>query len=485
MITHPYIKYGIALIMEENNLHDQSDISLDNIIDEIEKGINSFRLMPKCNYVGKESISFVYTDYHGGAEEYRFLSPHIITKDIKANNLVSSAHKYVEFKNDAKISLWSSNEKLGMSEVPIVGEFSSFSGNIGRCAPKASIAIKGYGLVTTLTRYKPSISNSCLIPDLEIDDMIDFIRVFKRLLFTSTTDLFIGRVVKKSNKFVPQRPKIVKGNFPNAPKSEILGGVALLGALGELVKDAEYSDIVEHVLDRLKETSIYVISYGDAKSFRFSHHIVELAKKSKLCSVVDSLYYTKLYNQERRTWNNTEYKKFDLFASRFLQLFNRPSFKDFLSFRTEYLAQIEILFITYFNKIENMDKEIISSAKSLGSWLNKIAYIAAINDRESNVDVKQKKSKILVELESSIYSAKTPDALVAQTITRAGRLSNLDAPAEASLFVEETLSGNIDLNIAKNMLVAFSRIMTNKNMSGQNDDFDEEKEEESEDYSQI
>ena len=29
MISHPYIKYGIALIMEENSLHSQNDISLD------------------------------------------------------------------------------------------------------------------------------------------------------------------------------------------------------------------------------------------------------------------------------------------------------------------------------------------------------------------------------------------------------------------------------------------------------------------------
>lgn len=466
MTTHPYITYGKALVIEENSLNNQSDIHLRHIVDEIRKGLNTFRLTPNGSYEGKETISYEYTDEDGSAKNYKFLSPHIITSDIQARNLKGSALKYIEEAQKADDSLLERSEKIGMSEVPIVGEFSSFSTKIGRGAPKSSKADQGFGLVTSLTQYKPAIANTCLIPDLELNDMVDFIRIFKRLLFIATQDLFIGKVkkeiTKNSEKFIPKRPKIERGNFPNAPYSQVLGSIALLGSIGELSKEEEYSDIVANVLDKLKNRSIYIVKYGDAKSFTYSQYVIELAKSAKLSSVVDSIYYSALYNQDRRSWDNTEYQKFDMFASRFLQLFNRPAFIDFLSFRAEYPQPIELLMTTYFNKIENMDKKIINSVKCLGGWLNGVAYKAAIEDKESKLDIKQKKSKILVELESSIFAAKTPDALIAQTITRAGRLSESDAPAEASLFIEESLCGNIDLNVAKNMLIAFSRIRTLK-----------------------
>ena len=34
----------------------------------------------------------------------------------------------------------------------------------------------------------------------------------------------------------------------------------------------------------------------------------------------------------------------------------------------------------------------------------------------------------------------------------------MDAPEEASLFIEKTMSGELDLNKAKNLLIAFSRL---------------------------
>lgn len=98
------------------------------------------------------------------------------------------------------------------------------------------------------------------------------------------------------------------------------------------------------------------------------------------------------------------------------------------------------------------------------------------------------KAKVLVELESSIFSAKSGDALIAHTITRAGRLSGLDAPAEASLFMEKAASGELPLEQAKNLLIAFSRLKskieeTDKVTSSDNQSI--ENEEVTEDYSNI
>lgn len=498
MITHPYINYGIALVMEENNLHSQSEICLKHIVNEINKGLNSFRLKPNGNYEGKDSIGYVYTIEDGSAKDYLFLSPHVITTDMQAHNLRGAAQKYINNSSDTDASFLEKSEKIGMSEVPITGEFACFSKNIGRGVPRATKAIQGYGLVTSLTQYKPAISittkdngkpsysNVCIIPDLNVPEMIEFIKVFKRLMMTETADLFVGNVVEDKLKYIPKRPKIWRGNYPNAPQSVALGCIALLAAIGEFGKKEEDSETVKKVLERLKDRSIYIVKYGEAKGFSYNHYIIDLAKSAKLSSVVDSIYYSKLYNQDRRTWDNTEYQKFDMSASRFLQLFNRYAFEDFFSFRAEYPNQIEILFTTFFNKIEKMDKEVIDSVKCLGEWLNKVAYKAAIEDKESKLDIRQKKSKTLVELESSIYASKTPDALLAQTITRAGRLSDSDAPADASLFMEETLAGNIDFNVAKNMLIAFSRIRTSKRNTPQEDSLDIPLEDENaEDFSQI
>lgn len=101
----------------------------------------------------------------------------------------------------------------------------------------------------------------------------------------------------------------------------------------------------------------------------------------------------------------------------------------------------------------------------MGKWLNYVAFLAATKekDKEKNNDEFFKlKAKILVELESSVFSAKTGDALIAQTVTRAGRLSNLDAPEAAALFMEKTCSGDLKLDQAKNLLIAFSRLKTRK-----------------------
>ena len=65
-------------------------------------------------------------------------------------------------------------------------------------------------------------------------------------------------------------------------------------------------------------------------------------------------------------------------------------------------------------------------------------------------------------MESSTFAAKSGDALVAQVITRAGRLSSMDAPESASLFMEKTMSGDLPLDCAKNLLIAFSRLRNKK-----------------------
>ena len=504
MTTHVYLKYAIALLMEEYGLQTEQNITFKEIREELTKGLNAFSVKPIGDYYGQAEVKYEFTKEKNDAKKYIFLSPNTIASEMKASNLYNAICKTCSEEN---IDLHKAY-KISQSEVPTSGEFNSFSdsGNIGRGKPSATVLDQCLALITSTTAFKPclqyksgvgkvSTDNTCLIPDLDISDLQNFIKLFKRIRIQKLdSSLMIGKVECETRtlKYKPKRPNIFNGNFPNAPHSSALGSVALLGTIGEMTKEKDVSELAKKVLESLKDCNFYAIKYGDASVFSFNHSIIRLAEKGKLRRIVDSLYYIVLYKEGRRTTNNAfEYQKFDLFASRFLQIFNRPTFKDFLAFRAEYPYDIELLLNTYFCDMEKIDKEIVTSAKELGKWLNYVAYRSAQQEVGTSSgwdDLIKAKAKILVELESSVFSAKSGDALIAYTITRAGRLSGFDAPTEASLFMEKAASGELPLEQAKNLLIAFSRLKSKKEETDKvtsSDNQSIENEEMTEDYSNI
>ena len=507
MTTHVYLKYAIALLMEEYGLQTEQEITFKEIKEELEKGLNTFSVKPIGDYCGQTKVQYGFTKEKNDAKKYIFLAPNTITSEMKASNLYNAV---CETCSEENINLLRAHD-ITQSEVPISGEFNRFTdkGTFQRGKSKATVFDQCLALITSTTALKPclqyksgarkiSMDNTCLIPDLEISDLQNFIRLFKRIRIQKLDNsLMVGKVKcdkGKTLKYIPQRPNIFNGNFPNAPHSSALGSVALLGSIGEMTKEKDVSELAKKVLESLKDCNFYAIKYGDASVFSFNHSIIRLAERGKLRRIVDSLYYVVLYKEGRRSTNNAfEYQKFDLFASRFLQIFNRPTFKDFLAFRAEYPYDIELLLNTYFCDMEKIDKEIVTSAKELGKWLNNVAYRSAQQEVATSPgwdDLIKAKAKVLVELESSIFSAKSGDALVAHTITRAGRLSGLDAPAAASLFMEEAASGELPLEQAKNLLIAFSRLKSQKEeadkaYSNDNQSIENESEEMTEDYSNI
>lgn len=506
MTTHVYLKYAIALLMEEHGLQTEQDITFKEIKEELEKGLNAFSVKPTGDYHGQAKVQYDFTKEKNDAKKYIFLAPNTIASEMKASNLYNAVYKTCSEENVDLLKAY----KISQSEVPTSGEFNNFSdsGNIGRGKPSATVFDQCLALIASTTALKPclqyksgagkiSMDNTCLLPDLDITDLQKFIKLFKRIRIQKLdSSLMVGKVKCEKGKtlrYIPKRPNIFNGNFPNAPHSSALGSIALLGAIGEMTKEKDVSELANKVLESLKDCNFYAIKYGDASVFSFSHSIIRLAERGKLRRIVDSLYYVELYKEGRRSTSNAfEYQKFDLFASRFLQIFNRPAFKDFLAFRAEYPHDIELLLNTYFSDMEKIDKEIVTSAKKLGNWLNSVAYSSAKKEvGTSNWDnLIKAKAKVLVELESSVFSAKSGDALIAYTITRAGRLSGFDAPTEASLFMEKAASGELPLEQAKNLLIAFSRLKskieeTDKVTSNDNQSIENENEEMTEDYSNI
>ena len=489
-MEHPYIKYAQALLMEENHLSVPDDITGTMIKEEIKKGLNSFSLKPTGDYNHKKFVKFKYCSDINKATQDIYLAPNAITTDMHAHDLYKNAKKSLE--TDTALN---KNAKICQTEMPIAGEFCSFSekgDSVGRGNSSGTEYERLLSLITTLTPLKPCLQyiqgtgnsracfNVCFIPDLQVDIMVDFIKLFKRMRVQKlTSDLLVGKVkcyIKGKGQnakqtFKPQRPYVFRGNFPNPPRSSALGSVSLLGALGEMTKEKETSELARRVVKGLEDTPIYEIQYGSSNVFTFNHYVIRLASEGNLQNIVDCLYWCALYNKGRRDSSNIiDYEKFDLFSSRFLQLFTHPAFLDFLSFRAEYPAEIELLLKTYFENMEKIDSEIVHSARELGKWLNYVAFLAATKEKnkdkeKSNDEFFKLKAKILVELESSVFSAKTGDALIAQTVTRAGRLSNLDAPEAAALFMEKTCSGDLKLDQAKNLLIAFSRLKNKKEIS--------------------
>lgn len=497
IIEHPFLRYGKALTKVESRKSEITTVDCRNILKE---QMEYYRLVPTETYEGKENVNFTFSNNEcvdGKKTPYTknygiFLAPNVILEDGSANGTwvkLKAVDKEFEKKKDKNV------EAL-LSISAVAGDYIRFSesGGKGKVVPKISYQDYLLLLTSLITDKKPSLQyylgnsnpkneiryNACIIPDLEEKKLIDFIKLFKRMVKQKTENLFIGNVLppggtgaNKRTKYEAKRPLIFKGNFPNPPRSSALGSIALLGAIGEFAKEAEVSDLAQSVLDSLKGATIYMIKYGDAQTFTYNHHVIDFAKEGNLRKMVDAIFYSKLYNQDRRTATNTEYQKFDLFSSRFLQLFNAPAFKDFLAFRAEYSHELELLFKTYFIKMENIKPEIVTSARFLGKWLNRVAYYAAkreIKEGSQNYHekIREQKAKVLIELESAAFAAKSGDALIAQVVTRAGRLSGMDAPNESDVFMEATMNGELLLSQAQNLVIAFSRLKSYKTPENEN-----------------
>jgi hypothetical protein len=484
--NHFYTRYGQALVMQEYNITNVEDITPEMLSSSIQIGLDHFRLRPtsfvendraKFQFVNEKFLlnNTKYISKHWN--EGFFLCPNIITVDLQAKKSWDALRKIKEGLNTE--NMLTKSENATMSRMPLTSKFNN--GKISQSPPRVTFIEACLCMIVTSTPYKPALHmrekksyiSTAIIPDMEIHDLQKFIALFKEMQRSQTKDLMVGKTLCKDDKITYMRPNLSNGNFPYAPRRPELASAALLGAIGRFAKESNYPNSeTKEILEKLKERPLYIISYGKAKSVSYSHYIIELAMNNRLSSIIDALSGFTVYNSDSKNQKNVQIKrdKFFLFASRFLQLFDKQSFREFISVRGEYQKELRILFITFFRSIMKIDQKVISSASALGRWLNQVAYFAVANEKEgkSYQEITDGKAKIIVELESSAFSAKTPSALVTQVITRAGRISGQDAPNEAQLFVQKVLAGELgeteieSLENAKNMIVVFSRIRGSK-----------------------
>lgn len=511
MIEHPYIKYAVALIMAKRNYQSYDLITIKDIVDELNICRAEFSIKLKESLTKKESIAFVYSDEKpnwakntidsGG---YVIASPHIASSDI--NSLYTEISSIIANLDEKKASLKGDIKK---SLFPIGGEYLRFSnsGSVGKAYTKLTNKDIALMAITALTSKKPCCSiwtkkgkvNTCIIPDFSLNATKDFISFFNRLEKQKSDGLFIGRTFQKGKKVCTNLPRIYGGNYSNASRSSYLQTISVLGYIGELIKEKDYSSKAENVTKELEENPILLIKpipkLESAEVIKYNHYIIEIAKNGSLNKIIDSLYYIKFYKFKglNRTDSDSKYKnkgiqkdekdieydKFDYYTSKFLILFNHYTFNEFLSCRVEYPSEIKKILTIYFLNMEQINKEIIKSVEAFGAWINRSAFSAALADaypgkswgelikkfendsktwEEVKRNVAEKKYKFLTNLESSIFSAADNTSMVANIMTQVGRLSNSDAPEEVKPFMEAVFTSSITFPSAKNLLIAFSRV---------------------------
>jgi len=514
MVNHFYARYGLALTMLNNKLDSPDEVMPEMLISELENGQNHFRLEPlpfnienesvKFQYlskailnqnperIGKQGKSNIQVGKDVSATISNYLSPTIISPDKAVGKAWSAVENII---NELKTSELAKRINGTMSLIPLAGKFNN--GNNSQSYPKSSLMEMSCCAITTITSDKPAmlvfrkksvgnieLINTCVIPDLEVDDLKNFISLFRKMILSQSKGLLTGKatVDTKKDKNTKEdktiisfkRPKICSGNFPYAPRQSALGSIGLLGAIGRWAKEANYWDDGKQVLDSLKSHPIYIVEYGNAKSASYGHWIVELAKEDFLCDIINAIERIDIISEKPRNAMGLKpnerdaiekkYELFFLFVSRYLQLFEQKSFQEFLSTRAEYPQELEILFNTYFINAMQKDETIVQSARALGQWLNNTAYWAArkeADNRDKKGDketIRKLKSKFLAEMESTVFAAKSHDALLAHVVTRAGRLSQSDAPNAAILFFDAVAAGKLTLEESKNLIVAYSRL---------------------------
>jgi len=490
---HPFSKYGLALVMLKENLEDVKSITSSMLTKHLENGLSHFRMKTDNNPVTDDFIDYHFIDVQeildkkikGNPGKGIFLCANIITDDLKAANawsaVVGLLNKLAESPN-----IFEEKGSITMGINPIAGELNN--GKKTKTNSSGSLLEVVCSAITNTTDIKPYLAYrdkgkyvpTTIIPDLELEEMKTFIQFYDLMLNTTINqNKLLRKKVYRKNGEKPKyaRPPIYNGNFPFAPTSSMFGVVGLLGAIGRWSKEANKIVEGKRVLESLKDKPIYIIQYGNGQSITINHYIIDLAKDNKLSEIVFAIQRSEIYlpGENNRKAKDSKKQLFDLLSSRFLQSFNKPSFKDFLSVRAEYPNTLIELFNYFFMNQMNIKKEIVQSVRSLGLWLNYVAYKVGDNEtdsikeqmkdspeqkekkkKERDEKVNKIKQKVLVELESSVFGARRPSEIL-NVIVRAGRLSGMSAPSESVIFQEAVLTGDVEMNDAKSMLMAFAR----------------------------
>lgn len=512
-ILHAYPRYGLAVATHLSRLAETvTEAALRTaLVRAIESGLGQFRMRTWSNSLHDRVLRFEAVrladlqqqpNLNKGslAQKGVYLFPTVITIDGKDTPSLLFKASIEIIQSLGKGQALNSQIELMRSFAPTTGKL-NHNAKASPTPPKGTLLEAACALITTITWLKPAAwvrprgakeqdgtpLNTAIIPDLPLPQLREFIAVFEGMLGQETDDLMntweralppatetkaTGKTATKAAGPEFRRPRLHSGNYPDAPRDAgAFGPVGLLGAIGRWARRTRQQGRGRAVLDTLAGRPLLVISYDQISQVRFDHHTTRLALDHDLTGIVDALYLgTRFYSEADNPgtpFGKPEFKTFCLMAGRFLQTFTAAAFIDFLAFRAEYAAETEPLFTEYFRTmIPKIPADVVESAGELGRWLNRTAYFAAKAEAEDfpskkrgkDQQIKEAKAKILVVLESAALSAKSPEAMISQVLTQAGRMSLDEAPGEARRFVDAANTREIDHDQAKHLLISYMRL---------------------------
>ncbi len=507
-LAHPYARYGLAVALAFHTGGKPYPSLTEEELREalaraIESGLNSFRMATVDNPQHQQELRFrpipldelrADASLVSGSLAARgmYLFPSIITSDKQVRGTFADVEKVLVDLRNQTVS-FNQVMELKRSLAPIAGEVNN--GGKEKINQKGTLFEAACTAIATVASEKPAAQlgggNTGIFPDLDIDHLVEFVRVFRR--FQAEGSNRMNGKTKKEGKY--KRPPLHDGNYPNAPREAAFGAVGLLAAMGYWGSRSEETTRkqTEDTLRALKEKSIYLVSY-DAKKGRtstvtqehFAHHVVELALSGNLRNILDDFYAKALLqagmeygqpvhfepkgsgeaaNESKSLYSG--YRHFYFATSQFLQRFDTASFRNFLATRAEYPHTTDLLLGVYFMQGENIPRPIVESARALGQWINRTAYFVAEENTDKGVQNRQQalrkaKAKVLVEFESAIMSADSPEDMLHRVSTRAGRLLQGDAPAEATEYFDASAAREIHFKTAQHLLIAYLRLRTAK-----------------------
>ncbi len=105
MKPHPFINYGLATILANNNLNSEVEISRTNLLQAIENALNHFRVKPINENFSQASIKFQYSNTEkGNPKNGIYLSPSILASDKGAGQVFSVLQNIkTELENDTDL----------------------------------------------------------------------------------------------------------------------------------------------------------------------------------------------------------------------------------------------------------------------------------------------------------------------------------------------------------------------------------------------
>lgn len=520
-VLHPYSRYGLAAATWRCRSAPEEALP-EMLAQAIEDGLERFRMATQDVPAVSEALRYdpiKRADLENDprlvqgklSEVGKYLYPSVVTIDGDAKGTFENATEIIKSLRSG-VHLESPVE-FKRSFAPTVAKINN--GKASQTVPRGTLLEAACAVIATLTPDKPAAwvetRNTAIFPDLPLEQLREFVAVFRAMQSGETKSLMTATLPKKdaaptgaavsTKKRAPvkppkipaapksefRRPPLHGGNYPGAPRNAAAFGAAgLLGAIGRWAVRAEAGqrETALHVLDFLADQPLYVVNYDGVTQQQFSHHVVELAKQGELADLIDVFHRdARLYvhiEEDRPRRDLPGYKLLYIMTSRFLQQFNPPALRDFLAIRAEYPSITQRLLGEYFMKAEKIPVEIVASAREMGQWLNRTAYFVAEaetdptdpNDREALKQEKNKarraefykavqkaKAKILVEFESAVMSADTPADMLHRVSTRAGRLLQGDAPPAATAFYDATAAGTFENPAtAQHLLIAYMRL---------------------------